>query len=805
MQPIVHSLFFLLCLASGSLLSQATATATSDSGGAYPVFEAAGFGYEGPDSSSPGCTDGVAGNHSSFGDHVTQAADAELGQNVFVFHSHIDEDSDRCTENGDAIDRIRTEIKGGPAGNSDPQLEHNYGDTSYYRWQFRLAADYIGASSFCHLFQLKAQGGDDSGFPVLTLTARDNRVEFLHNGGDTNPDGTLGRLARAPLTEFLGKWVEVYLRLTHTDSGEIDLSVRDVATGTTLITFGGSGIDLFRGESGDAVINRPKWGIYRALNPTAGIKDEMVCFANFCSSESSAEACPSIITVTPPKTGAVTRALPVDASENVPLYMPVVWDAEPQATSYKVYFGTTPTPPLVETVAGTTYSPTLLAGTTYYYQIGAVNAEGETKNAVQSFTTLTNPDDGVWEVARGHARPNVEAPQFFEFDTNLSGTAEIDSTGPIPGEPGNNAHTFFSTEGSTGNHRWRYRPEVDEELTVVIRLAPIAGQNNITYIDFRSLGYRQKLNIKRSSVRFEQAPGTSAEQTLDFNGFWDDEAFHVIRLAFARGTDNASMVTTLYLDESTTPFASFASTTATGSNYMDIGRAGGDDFGASFDFVAVNPTGPFAPASGGTSTPPEDLLPSEEPPVSWLGELTADPIGKRGYRLEWTVADFSVEGDHLTVEGSTDGSEFQPLKSMALQQNRSDERKFTYVDANPILGTVAYRIQLTAIDGTTSFSNVVTVGAESRALLPENFAASRPAVSDLSLSPNPAASELRISGFETGKLTYRIASPVGQIVASGILAEEDRLLDVTSLTAGSYFLQLRGETGAVVTRPFFKR
>ncbi|MEM9259215.1 MAG: hypothetical protein AAGA62_06175, partial [Bacteroidota bacterium] len=170
----VQNLFtcLLVCFTTLSLTAQARLTATSDSGGAYSVISAANFGIEGPDDSSSACAGNGPGNHTGFGDHVTQTADAELGQNVFVFHSHIDEDNDRCI----VFDRARMEIKGGPSGRTDEELEHNYGDTTYYRWQFRLAEDFIGASSFCHLFQNKAAGGNDSGFPVLTLTARATRL-----------------------------------------------------------------------------------------------------------------------------------------------------------------------------------------------------------------------------------------------------------------------------------------------------------------------------------------------------------------------------------------------------------------------------------------------------------------------------------------------------------------------------------------------------------------------------------------------------------------------------------------------------
>src|SRR5262245_50823038 len=109
---------------STSLFAQATLSATASSGSGYPVITAAGFAYENPD-----CV------HSSFGPHVTQAFDADLNKNVFVFHSHIVDDNDRCTN----LDRVRMEIKG-----NNSTSEHTEGQTAWYRWKFKLDANFIG-------------------------------------------------------------------------------------------------------------------------------------------------------------------------------------------------------------------------------------------------------------------------------------------------------------------------------------------------------------------------------------------------------------------------------------------------------------------------------------------------------------------------------------------------------------------------------------------------------------------------------------------------------------------------------------
>ncbi|PSR14711.1 MAG: hypothetical protein DA408_02360 [Bacteroidetes bacterium] len=271
-------LFLLLCLGSLATQAQVTCSATAATGSGYSAFTNAGFGIEDPD-----CV------HAAFGPHITQVYDAELDRNVFVFHSHIVADNDRCQ----VSDRVRMEIKGGPG--TDAELQHNLGDTSYYRWKFRLDENFVGASSFCHIFQNKAVGGADSGFPILTLTLRTNILELRHNGGDTGTD--LGVLAQADLALFRGKWVEGYLEQVHRETGELVLTLKDMQTGTTLLTYSNSSIDLWRTG---ATYNRPKWGMYRLKNDV--LQDEDIRFADFCVSEVASALCPGEAVLQPDPT-----------------------------------------------------------------------------------------------------------------------------------------------------------------------------------------------------------------------------------------------------------------------------------------------------------------------------------------------------------------------------------------------------------------------------------------------------------------------------------------------------------------------
>ena len=76
---------------------------------------------------------------------------------------------------------------------------------------------------------------------------------------------------------------------------------------------------------------------------------------------------------------------------NVPANSAVLsWQAAALATSYDVYFGTLPAPPMVTNTTATTYAAgTLTAGTTYYWQIVSRNGTATAASAIWSFTATS--------------------------------------------------------------------------------------------------------------------------------------------------------------------------------------------------------------------------------------------------------------------------------------------------------------------------------------------------------------------------------------------------------------------------------
>lgn len=206
--------------------------------------------------------------HSSFGPHITQERDTELGRDVFVLHLHAKEDNDRCLR----IDRQRTEIK------TYPHAPNNLGATegarNTFRWKFRLPENFV-AGDWTHIFQIKASS-NSHGNPLLALTldgSSSPQLRLLHA-----PEGKFRELFSVPADPFLGEWVEAYLHADFSNNGSMVLEMRRVHGNEFLLEANFTDLDLWRDDS-DYL--RPKWGIYRSLKSPA-LKNETIKLVDIC-------------------------------------------------------------------------------------------------------------------------------------------------------------------------------------------------------------------------------------------------------------------------------------------------------------------------------------------------------------------------------------------------------------------------------------------------------------------------------------------------------------------------------------------
>lgn len=214
--------------------------------------------------------------HPEFGRHIAEIWDIELNQYVFEFYIHVTPDNDRCIN----FDRQRVEIK--TYDKSPENLKGVLGETVVYKWKFRIPTGFLPSSSFTHIHQIKAVGGDADD-PIFTLTVRKatpNRIELIH-------DNTT-KVTTANMSLFEGVWVEATERVKIDKiNGTYSITIKKISDGTVILSYTNNDLMTIRYNN---TFIRPKWGIYRSLNYPSDLRDEAMRFAGFSISEESQTA-----------------------------------------------------------------------------------------------------------------------------------------------------------------------------------------------------------------------------------------------------------------------------------------------------------------------------------------------------------------------------------------------------------------------------------------------------------------------------------------------------------------------------------
>lgn len=238
------------CLASASTPIVIAPASGGDE--AYLQITSAGYHTETPD-----CGHKVP--------HISVRLDSTLGRCVLAFVAHRDLDDDRCG----ATDRQRTEIR-----LNDKQVVNGVACT--HTWKFKLDKGFQASPNFCHIHQIKAEGGDADA-PMWTLTPRSGpeEMQVIYSGSSS------GNAVRAtvPLAPFKGAWASVTEHITFGSAGKYSILITGVADGKTLLSYSTNSINNAR--SG-ASLYSPKFGIYRSLDSKSSLRDETVLFADIC-------------------------------------------------------------------------------------------------------------------------------------------------------------------------------------------------------------------------------------------------------------------------------------------------------------------------------------------------------------------------------------------------------------------------------------------------------------------------------------------------------------------------------------------
>jgi len=172
-----------------------------------------------------------------------------------------------------------------------------------------------------------------------------------------------------------------------------------------------------------------------------------------------------------------------------------------------------------------------------------------------------------------------------------------------------------------------------------------------------------------------------------------------------------------------------------------------------------------------------------------LLNFTASKI-TAGSQVVW-VTENEANYTNFTVERSTDGGTIYTVLGGTAS---SDLGTYSYLDKSPVNGANLYRLKIVDINGTVSYSNIVTLMYGSSATL---------AKTGISVYPNPASSVLNLAiapGFSsntnTGQVSsgisydIRIANILGSVVVKTTTTQQSWQTDVNALMPGTYVINV---------------
>jgi hypothetical protein len=168
-------------------------------------------------------------------------------------------------------------------------------------------------------------------------------------------------------------------------------------------------------------------------------------------------------------------------------------------------------------------------------------------------------------------------------------------------------------------------------------------------------------------------------------------------------------------------------------------------------------------------------LPPFELPVEWLSfdAIPADKV----VSLNWVTAS-ETGNDYYEVERSTNGGRtFSAIGRVAAAGESVDARSYNFIDELPVTGRNTYRIRQVDVDGSFSFSDIITV----------SFGGS----SSPALAPNPTNGELRLRRAIASDepFTVRIMDLNGREVLRREAVTDGTSFSVAELPTGVYLLR----------------
>ena len=152
-------------------------------------------------------------------------------------------------------------------------------------------------------------------------------------------------------------------------------------------------------------------------------------------------------------------------------------------------------------------------------------------------------------------------------------------------------------------------------------------------------------------------------------------------------------------------------------------------------------------------------------------------IDEDNNRLKWVTLSES-KCDYFEVQRSYNSVNFEVLGEVKCAGYSQNELHYTFIDTAPRGGIEYYRLKQIDFDGEFNYSQIIAIERNKN--------------STINIYPNPATSEIIITGYQIGT-NFSIINQLGQIKQRGTIQSNSEALDISHLAKGIYILQIDNE------------
>ena len=174
-----------------------------------------------------------------------------------------------------------------------------------------------------------------------------------------------------------------------------------------------------------------------------------------------------------------------------------------------------------------------------------------------------------------------------------------------------------------------------------------------------------------------------------------------------------------------------------------------------------------------------------------------------GDNVLWTTEN-EANYTNFAVQRSTDGGKtFTTLDALV----SSGLGGYSYLDSKPVQGANGYRLQLTDLNGTVTYSNVITImyaNTGNQIALNGFMVYPNPTVGAVNLSINQPAASANTSASASTNYTIQIVNNLGVVLKTAQSSSPQWQTDVSALVPGTYFITVMNtNTNTLVGRSAF--